>query len=77
MLLSAMSLVVERFARPFILWAIGRNVYRRLTELVGRKSANAIACVYGAGGKVSSAELDRLIQRNAHVQNREPKGAVQ
>lgn len=75
-LIVGLSLIFERLIRPLVMWGIGRYVYRSLTQLGGKATADEVARIYGAGSTITTAQLNRLIELNAKATARDVGGAI-
>jgi hypothetical protein len=64
-LIVGLSLALERLASPMILWGLGWHVYRRLSQLGGKATADEVTRIYGAGQTITTDQLKKLIKRNA------------
>ncbi|MPQ71502.1 hypothetical protein [Pseudomonas sp. MWU12-2323] len=70
-LIVGLSLIFERLIRPLVMWGLGSHVYRSLTKLGGKAMADEVARIYGAGSTITTAQLNRLIERSAKARDRD------
>lgn len=59
----SVSCVAERLARPLVLCALGRHVYKTLLNIGGQRTADEVARICGQGGAPTREQLKSLMNR--------------
>ncbi|HEJ4407738.1 TPA: hypothetical protein SL557_000015 [Pseudomonas aeruginosa] len=57
------SWIVERALRPLVLWVLGRNVYRSIMRMGGKRAADEVVRIYSEGGALNRSQFDALLIR--------------